>query len=109
MPNVEIPVLECSFDRDTRRGVKGKHFIEEVESVRVCLRKETLEGYFVGEGEVANVFLGARGTDAGEGLFIGGAEIVEDLVELVDIVTAFEERAAAEEFSEDTTNGPDVD
>jgi hypothetical protein len=34
---------------------------------------------------------------------------VKDLVELVDVVTPFEERFAAEEFSEDAANGPDVD
>lgn len=34
---------------------------------------------------------------------------MEDLVQLVDVVAAFEEGFAAEEFSEDTAYGPDVD
>jgi hypothetical protein len=34
---------------------------------------------------------------------------VEDLVELVDVVAALEEGAAAEELGEDAADGPDVD
>jgi len=34
---------------------------------------------------------------------------VEDLVQLVDVVTALEERPAAEELGEDAADGPDVD
>ena len=34
---------------------------------------------------------------------------MQDLVELVDVVTALEEGLAAEEFSEDASYGPDVD
>ena len=34
---------------------------------------------------------------------------MEDLVELVDVVAAFEERFAAEELGEDAADGPDVD
>jgi len=42
-------------------------------------------------------------------LLVGSAEKVKDLVELVDVVAAFEEWLAAEKLGEDTTNGPDVD
>jgi len=42
-------------------------------------------------------------------LLVRSAEKVEDLVELVDVVAAFEEWLAAEKLGEDTTNGPDVD
>jgi hypothetical protein len=52
-------------------------------------------------GEVADVVLGAGGTDAGEGFFVGGAEVVQDLVQLVDVVAALEEGLAAEKFSQD--------
>lgn len=56
--------------------------------------------------EVAHVLLGAGGTDAREGFLIGGTEDVKDLVELVDVVAALEEGAAAEELGEDTAYGP---
>jgi len=39
--------------------------------------------------------LGARGADALQGGFGGRAEVVQDLVELVDVVAAFEEGFAA--------------
>ncbi len=44
-----------------------------------------------------------------EGCFGGRAEVVQDLVELVDVVAAFEEGFAAEELGEDAAYGPDVD
>jgi hypothetical protein len=34
---------------------------------------------------------------------------VQNLVELIDVVAAFEERLATEELGEDTAYGPDVD
>jgi hypothetical protein len=33
---------------------------------------------------------------------------VQNLVQLIDVITTFEEGAAAEEFSKDTSNGPDI-
>lgn len=46
-------------------------------------------------GQVADVFLRAGGADPREGLLVGRAEDVEDLVELVDVVSALEEWSAA--------------
>lgn len=68
-----------------------------------------MEGDLLHAGEVADVVLGAGGADAREGLFVGGAQVVQDLVELVDVVAAFEEGLAAQEFGEDAAHGPDVD
>lgn len=45
--------------------------------------------------------MGTGRADAAEGFFVGGAEVVEDLVELIDVVAAFEEGFAAEELGED--------
>ena len=98
MPDVQVPVLECGFDADARGRVEGEHLVEQIEGVGVGLGEEPGEGDFVGVWEVADVFLGAGGTNAGEGFFVGSAEEVQDLVELVDVVTAFEEGTAAEEF-----------
>lgn len=56
--------------------------------------------------EVSHILLGAGGTDAGESFLIGGTEDVEDLVELVDVVTALEEGAATEELCENAAHGP---
>jgi hypothetical protein len=68
-----------------------------------------VEGDLLHAREVADVVLGAGGADAGECLFVGGSQVVQDLVELVDVVAAFEEGLAAEEFGEDAAYGPDVD
>ncbi len=52
----------------------------------------------------------ARGDhDARQRLLVGRAQDVQDLVELVDIVAALEEGAAAEELGEDAPDRPDID
>lgn len=108
VPDVQVGVLEGLLDGDTRGGVEGEHAVEEVEGVGVGVGEEAVEGDLGHEGEVADVFLGAGGADAAQGFFVGGAQVVQDLVELVDVVAALEEGAAAEEFSEDTADGPHV-
>jgi hypothetical protein len=61
------------------------------------------------EGKVAHILLGAGGADAGESFLVGGAEDVENLVELVDVVAALEEWAAAEKLGEDAAYRPYID
>lgn len=98
VPDLQVGVLEGVFARDSGGGVEGEHAVEEVQGVWVGVREEALEGDLGHVGEVADVFLGAWGADALEGCFVGAAEVVQDLVELVDVVAAFEEGAAAQEF-----------
>lgn len=101
-------MLESLLNRDTRGGIEGEHAVEEVEGVGVGIGEEAVERDLGHEGEVADVFLGAGGADAAQSFFVGGAQVVQDLVELVDVVAALEEGAAAEEFGEDTADGPHV-
>ena len=58
--------------------------------------------------QVADVLLGTRRADAGKRLFVGSAEDVENLVELVDVVATLEERATNKELGENTANRPNV-
>ena len=109
VPDLQILVSEGLLDGDTRRGVEGEHLVEEIEGLRVGFGEELLEGAFGHVREVADVVLGTGRADAGEGFFVGGAEDVQDLVELVDVVTAFEEGTAAKEFGKDAANRPDID
>ena len=109
MPDLQILVAERLLDGDARGGVEGEHLVEEVEGLRVGFGEELLEGAFGHVGKIADVVLGTGRADAGEGFFVGGAKDVQDLVELVDVVTAFEERAAAKEFGEDAADRPDID
>lgn len=95
VPDVQVAVLEGFLDRDARRGVEGEHAVEKVEGVGVGLAEEGLEGDLLHEGQVTDVVLGTGRADAGEGLLVGCAEIVQDLVELIDVVSAFEEGLAA--------------
>jgi hypothetical protein len=58
--------------------------------------------------QVANVLLGTRRADAREGLFVGGAENVQNLVKLVDVVATLEEGAPTEKLGENAANRPNV-
>lgn len=106
MPDVQVRVLEGRLDGDAGGGVEGEHVVEKVQRVGVGVGEEVRELALGHEGEVAHVLLGAGGADARECLFVGGSEDVEDLVELVDVVAALEERAATEELGEDAAYGP---
>jgi hypothetical protein len=73
--------------------------VEEIESIWVGVREQAGEGALGHEGEIADVFLGTGRADAGECLFIGRSEDVKDLVELINVISALEKGAAAEELS----------
>ena len=66
MPDRQVAVLECFFDCDTLAGVECQHAVKQVESIGVCAREELVEGDLGHVGQVADVFLGSGGADAGE-------------------------------------------
>lgn len=108
VPNVQVGVLESLLDRDTRRRIKCQHAVQQVQRIRVGLREQLLEGDLGHEGQIAHVFLGARGTNACQGFLVRCAQVVQDLVQLVDVVATLEEGPAAEELGKDAAHGPDV-
>lgn len=95
VPDVQVRVLECLLNRDTRGGVEGQHAVQQVQSIGVGIGEKTVEGNLGHEGKIAHIFLCAGRSNAGQGLFVGGTQIVQDLVQLVDIVTTLEEGTAA--------------
>lgn len=95
MPDVQVWVLESFLDGDTGGGVKGQHAVQQVQGVGVGVGEQTLEGDLWHEGQVAHVFLGAGGANAREGLLVWCTQIVQDLVQLVDIVTTLKEGTTA--------------
>lgn len=106
VPDLEVRVLEGFFDGDTRRRIKREHAVEEIEGVGVRVREQLLEGLLGHEGQVAHIFLGTRRADSGQCLLIRRTQDVQDLVELVDIVSALEEGTAAEQLGQNTTDRP---
>jgi hypothetical protein len=102
VPDLQVAVLQRLFDADTAAGVEGEKAIEQVQGVWVGVAEERLEGDLLHAGEVADVVLGAGRANARKGLFVGGSEVVQDLVQLVDVVTALEEGLAAEQLGQDT-------
>lgn len=59
--------------------------------------------------QTGDVFSCTRLTDHLKRGFIGRAKTFENLVQLIDIVLALEERLAAQEFGQNTSHGPYVD
>lgn len=66
MPDGEVAVFERLLDCDALAGVEGEHAVEKVESVGVCAWEELVERDLGHVGQVADVFLGSGGADAGE-------------------------------------------
>lgn len=108
MPDVKVGMLEGLVNADTGRGIEGEHLVEEVESVGVGVGEQAGKWLLGHEGEVSDVLLGTGRADAAESLLVGCAEDVEDLVELVDIITALEEGSSAEELGKNTANRPHI-
>ncbi len=109
MPDGQVAVLERLLDAHTLARVESEHAIEQVQRIGVGARKELLERHFAHVRQVADVFLCSWRSDTREGGLGRRAKEVQDLVQLVDVVSALEERLAAEEFGEDAADGPHID
>ena len=108
VPNVQITMFKRFFDGDARGRIERKHFIEQVQRVRVGIREEARKRYLLHVGEIADVVLCPWRSDARQRFFVGRPKVVKDLVELVDIITAFEEGTPTKQLCQDTANGPDI-
>lgn len=109
VPDLQIRVLKRALARDTLVRVESEQTAEQVERVRVGARVHLTKGHAGLVRQAAKVLLGARAADAPEGALAGGAEDVQDLVELVDVVAAFEDRSPAQQLGEDAADRVDVD
>lgn len=96
MPDMEIAVLKRFLNRDTGARIERQHAIKQIQCIRVRIGEQPGERDLGHEWQIADVLLGTGAANARERLFVWCAEIVQDLVELVDIVTALEERASSE-------------
>lgn len=108
VPDVQVGVLESLLNRDTRGRIECQHAVQQVQRIGVGLREQLLEGDLRHEGQVTHVFLGTRGTNARQGFFVRCAQVVQDLVQLVDVVATLEEGSTAEELGKDAAHGPDI-
>lgn len=108
MPHREVWVLQRLGARDTLRWIKCQETAEQVECEGVCIGEELLERHrrLVWQGR--NVLLSTWASDPAQRLVRRRAEVVENLVELVHIVAALEQWAAAQEFRKDAANRPQV-
>ena len=108
MPDSEVRVVQRLLAADTPCGVEAEHAREEVDGERVGLWEERGEGDTGSDRQGADIVLCTRRADAAEGIFRRCAEVVQDLVELVNVIPALEDRATSKKLGEDTADGPDV-
>lgn len=59
--------------------------------------------------QVSDVVLGTRRANARQSLFVWCSQVVQDLVELVDVVAALEERLASQQLCENASYRPNID
>lgn len=109
VPDVQVWVLEGGLDGNSGRRVKGQHLVEQVERIGVGVREEGLEGSLGHEWEVANVLLGSGRANAGQGLLVGGTKDMEDLIELINIISTLEEWPSTQKLCKNAAYGPDID
>lgn len=109
VPHREVRVHERVLARDALVRVEREQFREQVERERVRSREQLHERDSRLVRERADVVLRARGTDPSQSVVRGGAEEVQDNVELVDVVLTLEDGPAAEQLGEHATDRPDVD
>jgi len=105
---LKVWVLECLVDSDALDGIECEQLLQEVESHVGGLGEHALEWDLLLEGERADVFTSAARLDAIVILHCRSAENVQDQGELVVVVFSGEEGLAAQHFSQNAANGPNV-
>lgn len=92
---------------DALSGFPSQHASEEISTKRVKALDHLSEVLGAPLGE-SRLEIRERG-DTGPGLFVGRTEDLENLEDLINFRVTSEEGHAADHFSEDATNRPDVD
>ena len=105
----KIRVFQRLIDRQSLLGIERERLLEEVQCLGGGFGEDRLEWATFSDGQRAYVVARASRGDAIELLQRRRANYVEDEVELVPIVTPWEERAAGEELCKDTPYCPNVD
>ena len=101
-------MVDAILGGDTVLGAVGQEAVEEVDAVVVQVVQDVLgvvRSDPSGEGGIPVLERGASGPN----LLGGGAELTEDLVELVDLGIAGEQGSLGDHLDEDGADGPDVD
>jgi len=106
MPDLQVRVIQSLFAADTFGGVEAKHLGQEIGGKRVCIGEEGREGDARFDRERSNVILSTRRADATQCIFRRSAQIVKNLVELINVVSTLEDWLSTEKFGKNASNGP---
>lgn len=108
MPDLQVWVVECLFATDTFGGIEAKHLGQEIGGKGICIGEEGGERDSRFDREGSNVVLSTRGSNTAQCVFGRRAQIMEDLVELINVVPALEDRFSTKKLCKNTANGPDI-
>lgn len=109
MPNRQIRVPQGLLTSDPPRRVKLQQPPQKIQPLWVRPRVYLLKRHSRLDRQTPDVLLRSRRANSSEGVLGGCSEEVQDLVELVDVIAAFEDWFTPEEFGEDAADGPHVD
>ncbi|KAI3481766.1 hypothetical protein L1887_55613 [Cichorium endivia] len=105
----EVGVAERLVGRDALCGVELEQLVEQVDGQRMRLGEHVLEGHSGHAWERSDLDLGRVVHQSLHGGVVGRAEDAQDLVELVVVVAAAEERQTRNHLGHDATGTPDID
>lgn len=105
----KVRVAKRFVRRDTLRRVEFEQLFKQVNGKRVRLGEHVLERHFRNPREGSQLDFGRIIDQALHGIVVWRAENAKDLVELVVVITASEERETGDHLCHDAACTPDVD
>ena len=100
-------MLQCVFRRDSLVRVVDQHLLQQVQSFLVEARHVLRDVFLLKLREIVSV--ARKFLDALPFVLGGCASDFKNLRELIFLILAWKERLLRDNFSENTTNRPDVD
>jgi len=108
VPDTEVGVVQCLLARDALGRIECEHLGQKVDrkGVRVGVKRRERNARLDRKG--SNVILSPRRANASEGIFAGRTKIVKNLIQLVHVISSFEDGLSAKEFRENASDGPNI-
>jgi hypothetical protein len=101
-------MFERLLNTDALTRVEGKEAIKKVQGIWVGAWKQLRKRDLGHVWQITHILLCTRRTDAGKRGFRRRTQEVQNLIQLVDVVTTFEERFATEQLGENAADRPDI-
>lgn len=109
VPDGKVLVLKSLLGSDALRWYESEHALQQIQGIWVGIGEGMPEWNPRHVWQTGNVFSCAWLANHLQSVFVGRAQTLENLVELVDVVLALKEWLSAQKFGENTSNRPHID